>query len=88
MPGTWVLPGRWREKPQAVAVRSSPRLLVSFVCSPSPVALTASWIALHATQGGWENDEELRDAAMRETVEEAGVRGQLEVRLGCAGPRG
>ncbi|PRW58515.1 nudix hydrolase 4 [Chlorella sorokiniana] len=29
-------------------------------------------------KGGWENDEELRDAAMRETVEEAGVRGQLE----------
>lgn len=35
----------------------------------------------HAVQGGWETDEELREAAMRETVEEAGVRGELEVRL-------
>lgn len=29
-------------------------------------------------KGGWEVDEELREAAMRETVEEAGVRGELE----------
>ena len=31
-------------------------------------------------QGGWESDETLEAAAARETVEEAGVRGQLEVR--------
>lgn len=30
-------------------------------------------------KGGWEVDEELREAALRETVEEAGVRGELEV---------
>lgn len=30
-------------------------------------------------QGGWEVDEDLQSAAMRETVEEAGVRGVLEV---------
>lgn len=88
MPGARVLPGRWREKPQAGAVRSSPPPLVSLVCLPSPLALTACCLAAHAPQGGWENDEELRDAAMRETVEEAGVRGQLEVRLDCGGPRG
>ncbi len=31
-------------------------------------------------QGGWETDETVDVAAMRETVEEAGVRGRLEVR--------
>ena len=30
-------------------------------------------------KGGWEEDEGLSEAAMRETVEEAGVRGELEV---------
>ncbi|KAL4859371.1 Nudix hydrolase 21 [Chlorella vulgaris] len=29
-------------------------------------------------KGGWEQDEELREAALRETLEEAGVRGTLE----------
>ena len=32
-------------------------------------------------QGGWEKDETVEDAAARETVEEAGVRGRLEVWL-------
>jgi len=31
-------------------------------------------------QGGWEADETVEAAAARETVEEAGVRGALEVR--------
>jgi 8-oxo-dGTP pyrophosphatase MutT (NUDIX family) len=31
-------------------------------------------------QGGWEDDETLEAAARRETVEEAGVRGSIEVR--------
>jgi diphosphoinositol-polyphosphate diphosphatase len=31
-------------------------------------------------QGGWEIDESVEVAARRETVEEAGVRGHLEVR--------
>ena len=34
---------------------------------------------LSVPQGGWETDETVEDAAARETVEEAGVRGQLEV---------
>lgn len=29
-------------------------------------------------KGGWEQDEELQEAALRETLEEAGVRGTLE----------
>ena len=33
-------------------------------------------------QGGWETDEDVESAATRETVEEAGVRGRLEVREG------
>jgi hypothetical protein len=33
-----------------------------------------------ARQGGWEDDEPVEAAAERETVEEAGVRGLLEVR--------
>lgn len=33
-------------------------------------------------QGGWETDEDVESAAARETVEEAGVRGRLEVREG------
>ena len=35
-------------------------------------------------KGGWEEDESAREAAARETVEEAGVRGVLEVRCGAA----
>ena len=34
-----------------------------------------------AAQGGWEEDETVEAAAARETVEEAGVRGRLEVSL-------
>mmetsp|Transcript_659 Transcript_659/g.1544 ORF Transcript_659/g.1544 Transcript_659/m.1544 type:complete len:113 (+) Transcript_659:405-743(+) len=29
-------------------------------------------------KGGWEEDETLEDAAVRETIEEAGVRGELQ----------
>lgn len=31
-------------------------------------------------QGGWENDETVEQAALREAVEEAGVRGELMVK--------
>nr|XP_009780799.1 PREDICTED: nudix hydrolase 16, mitochondrial-like [Nicotiana sylvestris] len=31
-------------------------------------------------KGGWENDESVEDAAIREAIEEAGVRGDLVVR--------
>lgn len=30
-------------------------------------------------QGGWENDETVEEAAVREAIEEAGVRGELMV---------
>lgn len=32
-------------------------------------------------QGGWEIDETLKDAALRETFEEAGVLGDVEVQV-------
>ncbi|KAF3651872.1 putative calcium-transporting ATPase 13, plasma membrane-type [Capsicum annuum] len=32
--------------------------------------------------GGWEKDETIEDAAQRETIEEAGVRGEVECKLG------
>jgi hypothetical protein len=31
------------------------------------------------SQGGWENDETAKEAAVREAIEEAGVRGDLMV---------
>lgn len=37
-------------------------------------------------KGGWETDETVQDAARRETVEEAGVRGDIEV-SSSHGPR-
>jgi len=33
---------------------------------------------MHA-QGGWESDESMEQAALRETIEEAGVVGNVEV---------
>lgn len=32
-----------------------------------------------STQGGWENDETVEEAAEREALEEAGVRGEIKV---------
>ncbi|XP_015894731.1 nudix hydrolase 16, mitochondrial [Ziziphus jujuba] len=34
-------------------------------------------------KGGWENDETVEEAAVREAIEEAGVRGELMGHLGC-----
>lgn len=42
-------------------------------------------ILIMLTQGGWEKDESIEDAAMRETVEEAGVIGDVEVGLFSVG---
>lgn len=36
------------------------------------------WLTKH--QGGWELDESKKEAALRETIEEAGVRGTVGVR--------
>ena len=38
--------------------------------------MTCVWI-----QGGWENDESMEQAAVRESIEEAGVVGNVEVRI-------
>ena len=42
------------------------------------------------TQGGWETDETVVEAAARESLEEAGVRGELQARpaLDCRRPAG
>ena len=37
-------------------------------------------------QGGWELDESLKAAAKRETVEESGVRGKVEVSIAVICP--
>ncbi|XP_043696376.1 nudix hydrolase 18, mitochondrial-like [Telopea speciosissima] len=33
-------------------------------------------------KGGWESDESIEEAALRETEEEAGVRGEVQIKLG------
>lgn len=56
---------------------SSPRRATSHLLStPSPPEPLLTCCSM---QGGWEKDETVEDAAARETVEEAGVRGRLEV---------
>lgn len=70
----WVFPKVRRRPLQPGLPRLSPRDVWSPAESIHPCFTTA------ALQGGWENDETLEAAAMRETVEEAGVRGRLEVR--------
>lgn len=47
------------------------------------VVTSAQTYSLLCPQGGWEDDETVEVAAQRETMEEAGVRGVLEVRLPC-----
>ena len=39
--------------------------------------LTAYDCVAFSFQGGWENDETVEEAAVREAIEEAGVRGDL-----------
>ncbi|GAB2210090.1 hypothetical protein Droror1_Dr00015343 [Drosera rotundifolia] len=34
-------------------------------------------------KGGWENDETVKEAAIREAIEEAGVKGEIMGELGC-----
>ena len=41
--------------------------------------LTAYDCVAFSFQGGWENDETVEEAAVREAIEEAGVRGDLMV---------
>jgi len=38
-------------------------------------------ISSSLSQGGWENDETVEEAAVREAIEEAGVRGDLKVKF-------
>lgn len=41
------------------------------------------YIFFLVSQGGWENDETVEEAAAREALEEAGVRGDITVNLTC-----
>lgn len=43
------------------------------------IVLLPPFACCFCPQGGWEDDESLEAAARRETVEEAGVRGSIEV---------
>lgn len=53
---------------------ASPRH-VSFFAKITPLR---SWFLL-TLQGGWETDETIEQAALREALEEAGVQGNVEV---------
>jgi hypothetical protein len=44
------------------------------------VSICLIYICNLLMQGGWENDETVEEAAAREAIEEAGVRGDLVVR--------
>lgn len=43
-------------------------------------ALFSDCYDIFPLKGGWENDETVEEAAVREAIEEAGVRGDLMVR--------
>jgi 8-oxo-dGTP pyrophosphatase MutT (NUDIX family) len=45
--------------------------------------LGRSQLALFLAQGGWEDDEDVYQAACREAMEEAGVKGVVNVRHQC-----
>lgn len=47
----------------------------------SPLFRLVNFPLWNSGQGGWENDETVKEAAMREAVEEAGVRGDLKVNV-------
>ena len=49
--------------------------------SPSRRGCAGADAAARAAQGGWETDETAAEAAARESLEEAGVRGELQARL-------
>jgi len=40
----------------------------------------SDYCLVFSLKGGWENDETVEEAAVREAIEEAGVRGDLMVR--------
>ena len=53
------------------------------LCSNHSEVTPVPGIATELLQGGWESDETVEAAAARETVEEAGVRGRIEVSNKC-----
>ncbi|XP_059652016.1 nudix hydrolase 16, mitochondrial-like [Cornus florida] len=64
------IPFRYRESDEGSDVKSERIVEVLMISSPSGPGLLFP-------KGGWENDETVEDAAKREAIEEAGVRGDL-----------
>lgn len=64
----------------SLGTRHYQHLTIPAALLPLPCCLATAANATASTrQGGWEDDESLEAAARRETVEEAGVRGSIEV---------
>jgi diphosphoinositol-polyphosphate diphosphatase len=63
-----------------IRVRGQTNLSAPLSCSEVEVLLVScrNGRGMSFPKGGWEDDETLESAAMRETVEEAGVRGLIE----------
>ena len=59
--------------------------LFYFLVLVNPLVITCNFTIFTkrplSLQGGWEMDEDMKDAALRETFEEAGVRGVVEVSI-------
>jgi len=66
------VPYRYRESIQSSSIKELEVLLVS----------SQKGQAMMFPKGGWELDESMEDAAKRETLEEAGVTGKVEKKLG------
>ncbi|XP_059453908.1 nudix hydrolase 4-like [Corylus avellana] len=66
------IPYRYRETNQSSSIKELEVLLIS----------SQKGQAMMFPKGGWEKDESMEDAAKRETLEEAGVTGKVEKKLG------
>ena len=74
-----LLSGRpgWRDTPLRAGRASRPRpALLPALTRPASVSVFSGL----PPQGGWETDETVAEAAARESLEEAGVRGELQAR--------
>ncbi|XP_062159466.1 nudix hydrolase 18, mitochondrial-like [Alnus glutinosa] len=66
------IPYRYRDTSQSSSIKELEVLLIS----------SQKGQAMMFPKGGWELDESMEDAAKRETLEEAGVTGKVEKKLG------
>ncbi|PIN21981.1 hypothetical protein CDL12_05316 [Handroanthus impetiginosus] len=68
------IPYRYRDSGESSRKNSDKVVEVLMISSPSGPGLLFP-------KGGWENDETVQEAALREAIEEAGVRGKVVVRI-------